>query len=338
MTNDAAPTVLVVDDESAVRSALARCLAAIGYHTLEAETGRQALEQLHANRVSGMLSDIRMPGMSGVELLPKAIAADPDLAIIMLTAVGDPATAIECLKLGAADYLIKPVDLEELGLSLRSALRKRQLEIDRRDLEQWLAQEVARKTEELTAQQRRIERLSLSVIGALVSALEPAGPDGRTHSIRVARLAAQLAARMQQPPEAVAAIELAGRIHDIGRLELRDDLLARETVMELVGAKQDADVATRLLEPLSHHGAVLEIVRCQYERWDGRGPLGLKGEAIPLGARILAAANLYDELVAPAEPASGGLTPDAALENLHGLAGTLLDPAVLEALEGALAA
>src|SRR3989475_11756275 len=96
-----------------------------------------------------MLSDIRMPNMSGVELVPKALAADSDLAIIMLTAIDEPRTAIECLKLGAYDYLIKPVDLDELEVSLLHALRQRQLEVDRRELEQWLAREVAGGTREL---------------------------------------------------------------------------------------------------------------------------------------------------------------------------------------------
>src|SRR5437016_407517 len=90
-----------------------------------------------------MLSDIRMPNMSGVELVPKALAVDSDLAIIMLTAIDEPRTAIECLKLGAYDYLIKPVDLDELEMSLQGALRQRQLEVDRRQHEQWLARDVA---------------------------------------------------------------------------------------------------------------------------------------------------------------------------------------------------
>ncbi len=327
-----AATVLVVDDEFPIRSALARFLATTGYRALEAESAEQALELLKANRVDAMLSDIRMPGMSGVELLPRAIAADPDLAIIMLTGVGDPATAIQCLKLGAVDYLIKPVDLDELGLAVSYALRKRQLEVDRRGLEQWLAQEVANKTAELTRQQESVERLSLSVLGALVAALEKSGSASRTHSGRVAQLAAAVAGRMGQPAETVADIETAARIHDIGRLALRDDVLAVEA-NELVGATHDADVASRLLEPLRQHAAVLEMVRCQHERWDGRGPLAFKADAIPLGARIIAAVNLYDELVAPAQDASGSLAPRDALRNLAGLAGTLLDPDVLGVLE-----
>jgi putative two-component system response regulator len=92
-----------------------------------------------------------MPETSGVELLPKVLAQDPDLAVVMLTAIDEPRTAIECLKLGAYDYLIKPVDLEELELSLQHALRQRQLEVDRRELEQWLAREVAVRTREEVA-------------------------------------------------------------------------------------------------------------------------------------------------------------------------------------------
>src|SRR2546423_4788852 len=96
-----------------------------------------------------MLSDIRMPNMSGVELVPKALAADSALAIIMLTAIDEPRTAIECLKLGAYDYLIKPVDLDALEMSLQGALRQRQLRIERRELEQWLARGGGGRTRDL---------------------------------------------------------------------------------------------------------------------------------------------------------------------------------------------
>src|SRR6266550_4448095 len=139
-------TVLVVDDEDGIRQALDRFLTRLGYRVLQAASGAEALDRQAAEQPQVMLSDIRMPNMSGVELVPKALAADSDLAIIMLTAIDEPRTAIECLKLGAYDYLIKPVDLDELEMSLQSGLRQRQLEIDRRELEQWLAREVAERT------------------------------------------------------------------------------------------------------------------------------------------------------------------------------------------------
>src|SRR3989442_455038 len=129
-TSSEPTTVLVVDDEDGIRQALDRFLTRQGYRATQAPDAAAALAAINSVHPSAMLSDIRMPNMSGVELLPKALAADTALAVIMLTAIDEPRTAIECLKLGAYDYLIKPVDLEELEVSLANALRRRQLEID----------------------------------------------------------------------------------------------------------------------------------------------------------------------------------------------------------------
>src|SRR5256712_2125942 len=138
-TKSSPTTVLVLDDEDGIRQALDRFLTRLGYRVLQAASGAEALERQVADSPHVMLPDIRMPNMSGVELVPKALAQDADLAVVMLTAIDEPRTAIECLKLGAYDYLIKPVDLDELELSLQGALRQRQLEIDRRELEHLLA-------------------------------------------------------------------------------------------------------------------------------------------------------------------------------------------------------
>jgi DNA-binding NtrC family response regulator len=159
-------TVLVVDDEDGIRQALTRFLSRLGYHVEAASNAVEALQQLSAHRPQAMLCDIRMPETSGVELLAKVLAEDPDLAVLMLTAIDEPRTAIECLKLGAYDYLIKPVDLEELELSLQHALRQRQLEVDRRELEQWLAREVAVRTRELEERSAVIEEVALDALAA----------------------------------------------------------------------------------------------------------------------------------------------------------------------------
>jgi cyclic di-GMP phosphodiesterase len=160
-------TVLVVDDEDGIRNALERFLKRLGYRVLLAADAAQALAALAKDKPTALLSDIRMPNMSGVELVPKALAVDPDVAIIMLTAIDEPRTAIECLKLGAYDYLIKPVDLDELELSLQGALRARQLEIERRELEQWLAKEVAVRTAELEEKTTAIEEIALTALADL---------------------------------------------------------------------------------------------------------------------------------------------------------------------------
>src|SRR6266704_2788244 len=139
-------TVLVVDDEDGIRQALDRFLTRLGYRVLQAASGAEALDRQAAEQPQVMLSDIRMPNMTGVELVPKALAADSDLAIIMLTAIDEPRTAIECLKLGAYDYLIKPVDLDEL--------------------EQWLAREVAVRTRDLEERTTVVEDVALMALAA----------------------------------------------------------------------------------------------------------------------------------------------------------------------------
>lgn len=159
-------TVLVVDDEEGIRQALTRFLTRLGYQVTSAANAAQAQERVAADHPQAMLCDIRMPETSGVELLPKVLALDPDLAVVMLTAIDEPRTAIECLKLGAYDYLIKPVDLEELEVSLQHALRQRQLEVDRRELEQWLAREVAVRTRDLEERTAVIEQIALDAMAA----------------------------------------------------------------------------------------------------------------------------------------------------------------------------
>jgi DNA-binding NtrC family response regulator len=183
-------TVLVVDDEDGIRQALTRFLTRLGYQVSTAANATEALQRLPADHPQAMLCDIRMPEITGVQLLPKALAQDPDLAVIMLTAIDEPRTAIECLKLGAYDYLIKPVDLEELELSLQHALRQRQLEVDRRQLEQWLAREVAVRTRDLEERTAAIEEIALD---ALAAAREWAGTDAA-----ISKLAEELGAPREE--------------------------------------------------------------------------------------------------------------------------------------------
>lgn len=180
-TAPVATAILVVDDEPGIRQTLARFLTRHGYRAIEAEHGAQALELQATERPAAMLCDVMMPEVTGVELVPKALAHDPDIAIIMLTAVDRPGTAIECLRLGARDYLIKPVDLDELRISLEAALRLRQLEIERRDVERWLAGEVANRTHDLAERLAAVEDVTLDLLAA--------APGSRLAETAVERLA-----------------------------------------------------------------------------------------------------------------------------------------------------
>lgn len=329
--------ILIADDDDAVRESLARYLTRLGYDVTEAADGVQALDLLTSRRFASLISDIMMPRMTGDELVPRAVAADPDLAIIMLTAVGEPHHAVQCLKHGAMDYLIKPVDLEELGLALQFALRKRDLEIERRDLEAWLAREVALKTREIDESARQVEALALEVLEALVDAVETPGPDGSNASQRVAALAERVARELALPEEEAAAVRTAARLHSLGKLALREERVRRVSHIEITAPTSAPELATRILAPLTHHAEVLRILRAQHERWDGKGfPVGLRGEAIPAGARILAAVVLYDELTGTS--AEHKLSARDAVDSLRPLGGTLFDPRVVDALSRAVGA
>jgi putative two-component system response regulator len=181
MTSAATPTnILIVDDEDSIRQALERFATRLGYRAVLARDGVTALERVAQNRFDLMLCDVRMPGVSGVELVPRVLERDPDVAILMLTAVDEPRTAVECLKLGAYDYLIKPVDLDELELAMRTALRRRQLEIERRELERWLTGEVQVRTRELEERTAALEDVAF---GALAAAQEWPGAEAAIRTL-----------------------------------------------------------------------------------------------------------------------------------------------------------
>jgi putative two-component system response regulator len=273
--------------------------------------------------------------MSGIELLPKAIAKDPDIAVLMLTAVGDPSSAISCLRVGAVDYLVKPVELDELQHALQYALRKRELEIERRELEQWLAREVAERTRALEEQSRQVESLSLSILTVLVDVAEPKAAGERNHSMRVSGLAAHVAAELGLPADAVESVRMAGRLHDLGRIVAKEERLRR--VSDPGGYGTAAEAAARILEPLRQHAAVADAVKSQFEHWDGTGaPARKKGDAIPVGGRILAAVNRFDELTDGAEDGEAA-APDVALKKVKEWSGTTFDPAVVTALAAVVA-
>src|SRR5213082_2926909 len=182
--------ILVVDDEEPIRNALKKFLQQQQFEVYTASSGEEALQQLKRHRLSLMLCDIRMPGMSGVDLVPQAIEAEPDLAILMLTAVNDATSAALCMQRGAMDYLTKPIELADLGRAVQRALKRREMLLENRQLNQWLKEEVSTRAAELQRERMKLERLSIATLEALVNALEAKDPYMRGHSARVADLSA----------------------------------------------------------------------------------------------------------------------------------------------------
>jgi response regulator RpfG family c-di-GMP phosphodiesterase len=327
--------ILIVDDEETIRLALRKFLRSRGYEVEIAGSGDQALQLLSKDSFALMLCDVRMPGMSGVQIVPLAREKDQDLAIIMLTAVNDAATATEVLSSGASDYLMKPVELADLQQAVDRALQKRLELIEMRRLDMLIREEVALRTAELEQEKESLRLMSVSIAETLINAMEAKDVYLRGHSQRVAELAGQIAEEMDLGEIVCEDLKVAGRLHDVGKIGIREAILnkpGRLTSEEFEHVKQHVQIGLDILAPLFHLKTPLNYVEHHHERWDGTGyPRGLSAETIPLGARILCAADTFDALTskrAYREP----MTPMAALEHLKVDIGKQFDPSVYDAL------
>lgn len=329
-------SILVVDDEEPIRTALRKYLAQQGFEVSTAATGDEALKVVQRQKIACMLLDVRMPGISGVDLVPKVMEVEPNIAILMLTAVNDATSAALCMQRGAMDYLTKPIELSELSRAIQRALRRRNTQMEQQNLNQWLKEEVAVRSAEVRSERAKLERLSVATLEALVNALEAKDPYLRGHSARVADLSAMIAAEMGLPDETVEGIRMAGRLHDIGKIGIREEILNKEgplTSEEYEQVKQHVTIGSQILAPLAHLREIIGYVRSHHERWDGQGyPDRLAGEEIPLGARILCASEIYDALTT-ARPYQEKMTPELAVTRMQDLIDTVLDPAVHRALK-----
>ncbi|MGE5926315.1 MAG: HD domain-containing phosphohydrolase [Gemmatimonadota bacterium] len=334
--SDGPVAVLVVDDEEAIRSALGRYLTGQGFEVSVAATGEEALEVLRRRKITCMLLDVNLPGLSGIDLVPRVIQAEPDIALLMLTAVNDATAAALCMQRGALDYLTKPIDLDVLSRAIQRALSRRHTRIEDQQINRWLKEEVAVRSAEVRAERANLERISVATLEALVNALEAKDPYLRGHSARVADFAATIAAEMGYDDESIEKVRTAGRLHDIGKIGIREEILSKQgplTDEEYEHVKQHVVVGSQILSPLVHLREVIAFVRSHHERWDGFGyPDRLEGEAIPYGARIIGAVEIYDALTT-SRPYQEKMPPATAVERMRDLIGSVLDPAVHRALE-----
>ena len=210
--------ILLVDDEDMIRRLLAQKLSAEGYGCEQAANAGQALAKLKGGSFDLVILDIKMPGKTGVQLLPEIKAKYPDTAVIMATAMSDAITAINCMKAGAYDYVTKPFNLEEVVFSVRRALDMRRLELENRDYQQHLEQKVEE-------QAQKIRASYFNAVTALAYALEAKDVYTSGHSQRVTEISVAIAEHLKLPKETIEKIRLAGLVHDIGKIGVREAVL-----------------------------------------------------------------------------------------------------------------
>lgn len=332
--------VLVVDDEAAIRTALSRFLKMRGFHAVPVASGAAALEAMQQQHFEGMVCDVRMPGMTGLELIAPALAHEPDLAIVMLSAVNDAVTASTALARGAANYLVKPIELVDLHRAVVEALARRARTIDHRRAEQAAVAEAARKLQAMERDRTSLELLTVDVAHSVISAMETKSLFMAGHSERVAALARSVATQLGLDSATAEAVRVAGLLHDVGTAGVSEIVLAKAgelTTEEMTHVREHVRIGMQILSPLRYLGRVLDYVCDHHEHFNGRGyPRGVAGEAISLGGRIIAAVDAYDALTSP-RPYREAVSPAAAMAIIDTHAGALLDPTVVVALGAVIA-
>ena len=331
-----AARVLIVDDDARMRRALAHFLRELGYDVHQCESGPAALALLQHERFVVLLCEVRMPEMSGLDVVPRALELDRHLAVLMLTAVNEAGAATEALTHGAIDYLVKPIALTDVHLAVERAIHRRQLEIDRRNVERHIREEVMLRTMELEREQAALHGLTIGIAETLINAMEAKDVYLRGHSRRVGEQAASVAEEMGLDADLVENVRLAGRLHDIGKIGIREDILNKPdalTAEEYVHVQEHVRIGMTILAPLRHMPVTLEFIHDHHERFDGSGyPRGRAGSDISIGGRILAACDSFDAMTSR-RAYREAFDEQTTICRLEAGVGRLLDPAVFAALQ-----
>lgn len=299
-TPSSAVRVLIVDDELTTRKLLAAMLGEIGVVCKTAACAEEGLRALETEPMDAVLSDLQMPGISGMTFLAEVRPRYRHLAFLMITGVDDIRVGIEAMKKGADDYLVKPLQIEIVMASLERALEKKRLELEVENYRQHLEEMVKERTGQLETALWRVERSYEDTLEALGAAIDLRDSETAGHSHRVTLYSAKIAKELGAAEHELKTIAMGAWLHDIGKLGIPDAILLKpgalteeEWIIMRSHAQLGFDIVKRI--PFLAHAA--EIILTHHERCDGSGyPRGLKTADIPIGARIFAVADTVDAM------------------------------------------
>lgn len=330
----AKPRILIVDDEAPIRALLSEYLAQAGYDVWQAGSGAEALERLAAAPFDLVMSDVRMPGMSGLELLGDVVRHHPASGVLMLTACEDLTLAVNAMRVGALDYILKPFRLAEIAVSVAEALRRKAHMLAQAERVQALEVTVEERTAELRVMLERLHDASEITLEALVAALDAREHETRAHSKRVSEYTLYLAREMEVDAALFDIVRRGAMLHDIGKIGIPDGILLKPgklTKAEWVKMQEHPEIGYQMLDGIEALAPASSIVLAHHERWDGEGyPHQLKGTEIPLGARVFAVMDCLDVMTSD-RPYRSALPFEKAREEIMRSAGTQFDPDVVAA-------
>lgn len=325
--------ILIVDDEARICEVMERRLTLEGYSCTVASNGKEALSQFYKDTFSLIISDIRMPEMDGIELLKKVKAVNPKMMMIMVTAYAELELAVEAMRLGAYDFLTKPVDLEIVVLSVKKALEKKRLEEEIEAYHANLERLVEERTLKLQQAYRVLKRAHLDSVKVLVEAIDAKDPYTRGHSDRVRKMSLKIAAHMGFSEGRLEKLEYGALLHDIGKIGIKDEILQKQGALdpeEYQVIQTHPLIGVKIVEGVDFFKTIIPTIRHHHEHFDGNGyPDGLSGEAIPLDARIIAVPDAFDAMTS-ARPRQKTLVLEEVLRELESCKGTQFAPEILE--------
>jgi len=326
--------ILVVDDEEAIREIVCSMLAAANYRCGQASSGMTALSLLESGESFDlMLSDLMMADLDGIGLLERTKEKFPDMPVVMVTAVHDISVALAAIRNGAYDYLLKPFEREQLLATVRRALENRRLKLENRAYQTSLEAQVAARTQQLQQAMFDLERSYDITLEALGDALDLKDAETEGHSKRVTAFTIAIARSMEVPKEQITVIARGAFLHDIGKMAIPDAILRKPGALtpdEIAIMREHCYRGYQLLKRITFLAEASEIVYSHQERYDGTGyPRGLKGEEIPLGARIFSVADTLDAITSD-RPYRAAQSVGAAREEIKKWSGRQFDPNVVK--------
>ena len=333
--------ILIVDDELAVRDLLAVGLSDEGYDCETRPNAEEAFERVKQGGLDLVLSDIDMPGANGISLLENIKAFNPDIDVIMVTGVVDTRIAIGAIRKGAADYVNKPFNFDEVAITVERVLEKRRLLRENQAYQEELESLVAERTAEVQALNQKLDSSLEHTLRALVTALDFRDNETLGHSARVVEYAVTVATEMGLTDDDSGPVEQqltwirrGAILHDVGKIGVSDAILHKPgklTEDEWDAMRRHPEMGYRMLQHISFLKPALDIVLCHQERYDGTGyPRNLKGEQIPLGARIFAVVDTFDAMTSD-RPYRKALSIEAARDEIEKFSGRQFDPVVAKA-------
>ncbi len=325
--------ILIVDDEEVVCHILDKRLTMEGYLCTTSNNGKEALTHFYKESFSIIISDIKMPEMNGIELLKRVKAIHPRMKMIMVTAYPDIDMAVEAMRLGAYDFLIKPVDLELVVLSVKRALESKRLEEEIESYHNRLEELVEERTAKLQQAYRVLKKAHLDSVKVLAEAIDAKDPYTRGHSDRVKRMSLSIARGLGFSEERLEALEYGALLHDIGKIGIKDEILQKQGPLspeEYRIIQAHPLIGEKIVEGVEFFRDKIPMIRHHHEHYDGNGyPDGLAGEQIPLEARIITVPDAFDAMTS-IRPHRKARPLQEVLEELEKFKGTQFDPQILD--------